>query len=87
MKREFSHHIKPEKLVGFPEAVRIKSKGTRPRYKNGNEYLEYDSMHDTVEVYNKNGKHIGEFDHITGNKISNAINGRKIDLSKNYKID
>jgi hypothetical protein len=39
---------------------------------------EWDSQHGAVEVYGKQGYHLGEFDHITGEQAKPA-NSRRIE--------
>ncbi|MGU3497726.1 colicin E3/pyocin S6 family cytotoxin [Mycobacterium sp. C31M] len=40
----------------------------------------YDRRHGHVEVYNKRGNHLGVLDVVTGEKIGDAVKGRKIDV-------
>ncbi len=74
-------------LPAFPDAVKAKKKtpiqgggGLRERWKDkkGRIY-EWDSQHGNVEVYSKQGKHIGEFNHITGQQTKDADPKRKIE--------
>ncbi|MCM5511608.1 colicin E3/pyocin S6 family cytotoxin [Vibrio sp. SCSIO 43169] len=74
-------------LPAFPDAVKAKKKTAvqgggklRERWKDrkGRIY-EWDSQHGKVEVYTKNGKHIGEFDHITGEQTKDADPSRKVE--------
>ncbi|MGY5615394.1 colicin E3/pyocin S6 family cytotoxin, partial [Vibrio brasiliensis] len=74
-------------LPAFPEAVKAKKKTTvqgggklRERWKDrkGRIY-EWDSQHGNVEVYTKNGKHLGEFNHITGEQTKDADPSRKVE--------
>jgi len=66
-----------DELPAFPEATRSKPKtsrrggrGRRPRWKDAyGTIYEWDSLHGTVEKYNSKGRHIGEFDPITGNQV------------------
>ena len=71
---DHSYHSPPTFLDAFPEAKPTKSKSNvqgggkkRARWKDrkGRIY-EWDSQHGTIELYNKQGKHLGEFDSITG---------------------
>jgi hypothetical protein len=69
----------PKKLAGYPDAVRIKSKGERAAWKdnNGNIY-EWDYKKGEVEIYDKTGKnHKGGFDPETGRQRSPAKEGRR----------
>ena len=77
----------PTALPAFPDAVKAKKKTSvqgggklRPRWKDsdGNIY-EWDFQHGAVEKYNKRGKHLGEFDHITGEQTKAADSTRKIE--------
>jgi hypothetical protein len=70
----------PRILLAFPEAQRTKPKtwvkgggGLRPRWKDpdGNIY-EWDSRHGTVEKYDRQGRHLGEFDAETGECLKPA---------------
>lgn len=64
----------PKSLKAFPNAQRATPKtsvqgggGLRPRWKDPKgKIYEWDYQHKTVEVYTKNGKHIGEYDPDTG---------------------
>ncbi|UVM62372.1 colicin E3/pyocin S6 family cytotoxin [Pseudomonas sp. B21-010] len=67
------YHPKPAFLPAFPTAkwapskTRMKGGGLRPRWKDKEKFIyEWDFQHGAVEKYNKRGKHLGEFDHITG---------------------
>jgi hypothetical protein len=77
----------PTALPAFLDAVKAKKKTAvqgggklRPRWKDsdGNIY-EWDFQHGAVEKYNKRGKHLGEFDHITGEQTKAADSTRKIE--------
>ncbi|NAX48135.1 S-type Pyocin domain-containing protein [Photobacterium halotolerans] len=74
-------------LPAFPDAVKAKKKTAvkgggklRERWKDkkGRIY-EWDSQHGKVEVYTKNGKHLGEFDHITGEQTKVADPSREVE--------
>ncbi len=74
-------------LPAFPDAIKAKKKTAvqgggklRERWKDrkGRIY-EWDSQHGKVEVYTKNGKHLGEFDHITGEQTKDADPSRKVE--------
>lgn len=67
------YHPKPAFLPAFPTAkwapskTRMKGGGLRPRWKDKEKFIyEWDFQHGAVEKYNKRGKHLGEFDPITG---------------------
>ena len=65
----------PGTLPAFPDAYRVKPKGQgkrrRARWESGRDVIfEWDSLHGTLEKYNKRGEHLGEYDPITGDQIS-----------------
>ena len=83
---EFEYIPAPEPLVGFPGAVRVKSKGRtgagkqRARWQLPNgDIAEWDTQHGEIEVYDKRGKHKGVADPKTGERIKPAVPGRKIE--------
>lgn len=64
----------PKTLKAFPDAKQVTGKtpvqgggGVRKRWKdNEGNIFEWDSQHGAVEKYNRNGKHLGEFDPNSG---------------------
>ncbi len=78
--RDARHHKPaPKDLEGFPDAERVPNKG-RARWKNPDgKILEWDKQHGDVEVYNKNGKHLGSAKPDTGEIYKSPVPGRKID--------
>ncbi|WP_083539553.1 colicin E3/pyocin S6 family cytotoxin [Enterovibrio coralii] len=73
-------------LPAFPDAVKVKPKTSvqgggkkRARWKDKNRIYEWDSQHGKVEVYDKNGNHIGEFDHNTGEQTKPKDPKRKVE--------
>ncbi|WP_055136736.1 colicin E3/pyocin S6 family cytotoxin [Pseudomonas corrugata] len=67
------YYPKPDFLPAFPDArwappkTRMKGGGLRPRWKDPDRAIyEWDFQHGAVEKYNKRGKHLGEFDYVTG---------------------
>lgn len=54
--------------------------GGRKVYKSDSEpvYYTWDSLHGEVEVFDKNGRHLGVVDPLTGITIKPAIRGRRI---------
>jgi len=67
----------PRRLAAFPDAQPVKPKtpvqgggGLRKRWKDteGNLY-EWDSRHGTIEKYDRKGRHLGEFDSVTGKRL------------------
>ncbi|NWB98500.1 S-type pyocin domain-containing protein [Pseudomonas gingeri] len=84
---DHSYHQAPKGLVAFPDAVRDKVKGSvqgggkkRTRWKDrkGRIY-EWDSQHGAVEMYDKQGRHLGEYDPDTGEQTKPAKPGRKVE--------
>lgn len=61
--------------------VRVALRGqSRWRSPDGDRLWEWDSLHGHVEGYNKRGRHIGVFDKETGERIGDAVPGRRIDV-------
>lgn len=84
---DHSYHPAPKGLTAFPDAVKVDFKtrvqgggGARKRWKDqkGRIY-EWDSQHGTVEMYDKQGWHLGEFDPVTGEQTKSAKPGRKVE--------
>ena len=71
---DHSYHPAPKGLTAFPDAVRDQPKSSvqgggkkRNRWKDSKGRIyEWDSQHGAVEMYDKQGKHLGEFDADTG---------------------
>ncbi|MDF2795427.1 MAG: pyoS3A [Pseudomonas orientalis] len=86
------HHYypAPNDLIAFPDARRVRAKSgvqgggkTRRRWKDSKGRIyEWDSMHGKVEIYDKQGKHAGEFDPVSGHQTKPAKPGRKTPKSK-----
>ncbi|MVV47079.1 S-type Pyocin [Pseudomonas sp. PB120] len=81
---DHSYHPAPKGLTAFPDAVLSPSKSSvkgggqkRKRWKDrkGRIY-EWDYENGRVELYDKQGKHLGEFDPETGERKKNAEPGR-----------
>ena len=78
----------PKALTAFPDAVIVKGKTLiqgsnqkRRRWQTpDNKFYEWDYRHGTVEKYDKNGRHLGEFDHVTGNQTKKADPNRRIEI-------
>ena len=70
----------PQNLPGFPTARRADPKGRRKRWTDddGN-IFEWDYQHGAVEMYDKRGRHLGEFDHSTGAPLKEADPTRRIE--------
>lgn len=52
----------------------------RWRSSDGDRLWEWDSLHGHIEGYNRRGRHIGVFDPRTGERIGEAVKGRRIDV-------
>jgi len=81
---DIKYYRPPRALPAFPDACPVKSKssvqgggGKRSRWKDrkGRIY-EWDSKTGAIEIYDKQGKHLGEFNHETGEQIDPATPGR-----------
>lgn len=78
------YHQPPKELKAFPDAVKDKPKSNvqgggarRKRWKDlKGRIFEWDSQHGTVEMYDKQGKHLGEFNPETGEQTKPAKPGR-----------
>ncbi|OLF54326.1 colicin E3/pyocin S6 family cytotoxin [Pseudomonas chlororaphis] len=74
----------PKGLTAFPDAKWVKSKsslqgggGKRHRWVDSSgKIYEWDSQHGAVEMYDKRGKHLGEYDPETGEQTKPAKPGR-----------
>ncbi|PTT28507.1 toxin [Pseudomonas sp. HMWF021] len=81
------YHPAPKGLKAFPDAIKVDFKtrvqgggGARRRWKDGKgRIFEWDSQHGAVEMYDKQGKHLGEFDPVTGEQTKPAKPGRKVE--------
>ena len=76
----------PRLLTAFPSARPVKPKtpfggGLRRRWRDpkGRIY-EWDYQHGAVEVYDAHGRHQGEYDAQTGERLKNAQLGRTIEV-------
>ena len=79
----------PKELPAFPDAKKADGKtpirgggGYRKRWKEQRgkkRIIEWDSQHGKVEVYNKRGKHLGEFDPETGEQTKPADKSRRVE--------
>ncbi|MBC3375636.1 S-type pyocin domain-containing protein [Pseudomonas sp. SWRI92] len=85
---DHKYHPTPKGVLpAFPDLVRGRAKtpvqgggGLRPRWhdRKGNIY-EWDRQHGALEKYNPRGKHLGEFNHITGEQTKKAIKTREVE--------
>jgi hypothetical protein len=70
----------PDALPGFPRAVRTEPKGRRRRWLDARgRVLEWDYQHGTVEMYDRRGRHLGEFDPVTGQRLKPRDRTRRIE--------
>ncbi|KAA0941822.1 toxin [Pseudomonas sp. ANT_H14] len=84
---DHSYHPPPKGLTAFPDAQVAPRKtpikgggGLRKRWKTRDgSILEWDSQHGAVEMYNKRGKHLGEFDPETGQQTKDANKTREVE--------
>ncbi len=82
-----AYHKAPDFLSGFPQARRVKSKtvvqgGGKKRARwidQEGQILEWDYQHGAVEVYNRRGNHLGEFDAKTGERLKPRDPSKEID--------
>jgi hypothetical protein len=82
---DHKYYDDPETLPAFPDVTRVKSKSSvqgggkkRARWvdRKGRIY-EWDSKSGAVEKYDKLGEHLGEFNHLTGERTKDAKPGRR----------
>ena len=83
---DHKYHPAPKGLSAFPDATpakqktRVKGRGTRMRWKTKDGLiLEWDYQHGAVEMYDKRGRHLGEFDADTGEQNKPADPKRRIE--------
>jgi Cytotoxic len=70
----------PEGLPGFPDARRVEPKNQRRRWSDRRgRIFEWDYQHGTVEVYDRRGRHLGEFDPGTGARRKGPDRARRIE--------
>ena len=77
----------PDHLLAFPAAKEAKRKtpisgggGKRKRWKDDEGYIyEWDSAHGAVEKYDRRGRHLGEFNPVTGEKNKDADPVRRVE--------
>ena len=50
----------------------------RKVYRGSDKYYSWDEFHGEIEVFDKRGYHLGALDAITGDKIKEAIKGRRL---------
>lgn len=72
------YHPPPANLPAFPDARRVRPKtpvkgggGLRKRWKTDDgTIIEWDYAHGTVELYDENGRHLGEYNPQTGQELA-----------------
>jgi hypothetical protein len=85
--KDFKYHPAPTTLSAFPEARPMPMKTSvrggakkRRRWKDtSGKIYEWDSQHGKVEMYTKQGKHLGEFDPKTGVQTKPADPTRRVE--------
>ncbi|HEK1686894.1 TPA: S-type pyocin domain-containing protein [Pseudomonas putida] len=78
------YHQPPKNLIAFPDAKPVGAKSSvlgggklRRRWVDSKGRIyEWDSQHGRVELYDKQGRHLGEFDSVSGNQTKSAVPGR-----------
>ncbi|WMX57433.1 colicin E3/pyocin S6 family cytotoxin [Peribacillus sp. R9-11] len=62
--------------------VSLKVVGNRKvwRSHDGKRLYTWDSLHGEIEVFNRQGRHLGSADAISGALIKTAVKGRKLDV-------
>ncbi|AMQ85981.1 MULTISPECIES: S-type pyocin domain-containing protein [Pseudomonas] len=81
---DHKYYDDPETLPAFPDTQRVKSKASvrgggkkRARWLDGKGRIyEWDSKTGAIELYDKLGIHLGEFNHLTGERTKKAKPGR-----------
>ncbi|WP_244639343.1 colicin E3/pyocin S6 family cytotoxin [Bosea sp. ANAM02] len=77
---QFDYIPPPETLVGLPGSVKEKPKGNKSRKRwrlpNG-DFVEWDSQHGELELYDKRGKHKGVLDPRSGKQTKPPVPGRR----------
>ncbi|MEG0856827.1 MAG: colicin E3/pyocin S6 family cytotoxin [Terrisporobacter sp.] len=62
------------KLENYRGKTKSSGKGKKRRF------YEWDNTHNDIEVYDKNGKHLGSMDPNTGEMYKPAVKGREIEI-------
>ena len=84
---DHKYHPAPPGLAAFPDAIKADRKtsvkgggGLRKRWKTRKGLIfEWDSQHGTVEMYDKRGRHLGEYDPATGAQTKPADGTRTVE--------
>ena len=75
---DIKYHAAPNTLPAFPDAIRALPKAKRRRWESKKRIYEWDYQHGAVEVYDKQGNHLGEYDATTGEQTGKAKPERRI---------
>ena len=73
----------PRPSPGFlDDQVPCGAPGGRKRWRNarGDRLYEWDALHGHIEVYTKQGRHLGVLDGVTGVMVTGPVKGRRIDV-------
>ena len=74
-----NYKLPPATPKAFPDLIEVKRKSGRKRWRDRRGRLyEWDGQHGTLEMYDKRGRHLGEFDPDTGRQLKGPIRGRRI---------
>ncbi len=84
---DHKYYRAPKGLIAFPDATKAQRKtplkggsGLRKRWKTSKgKIFEWDSQHGTVEMYDRRGRHLGEYDPITGKQTKPADSSRSVE--------
>ena len=74
----------PDVPPAFPHLRTVRRKtpyggGLRKRWMdNDGNIFEWDYQHGTVEAYNSTGRHLGEYDPVTGEQLQGLVPGRRV---------
>ena len=70
----------PSNLPAFLDVYRVRPKGGRIRWSDSRGFVyEWDRRHGALEIYDARGRHLGEYDHVTGAQLKWADPRRRID--------
>ena len=71
----------PNFLPAFPNAIRVRPRNGRVRWKDSDgSLLEWESRDAALEMYGAHGWHLGEFDPVDGCNLKLAEPGRRTEL-------
>ena len=80
----YVHPPEDDVLPAFPDADKVRPKtrfpgGKRRRWRDSNHIYEWDYRHGHVEKYDLRGRHLGAYDHKTGEQVEDAVPSRRVD--------